>query len=108
MKYNVVIPQWNSGLNELLNAQTKRYDPRTRRMRVYNTEKTKNERLIRKCLVEQGFSGKAFKTPIAIKYTVYAKDMKHDRQNLGSCIDKCFCDAMQTMKILKSYIYRLL
>jgi len=102
MKYKVIIPNWNSGLNELLNSQEKRYDPRTRKMRVYNPEKTKNERMIRKCLVQQGFKDVKLKTPIAIKYTIYAKDRKHDRMNLGSCLDKCFCDALQykDMKIL--------
>lgn len=100
MKYKVTIPNWNSGLNELLNHQEKRYDPRTRRMRVYNTEKTKNEKAIRKCLKEQGFDGLKISKPVAIHYMVYAKDKKHDRQNLGSCLEKCFADALQTMKIL--------
>jgi Holliday junction resolvase RusA-like endonuclease len=50
--------------------------------------------------VEQGFEKVKFKTPIAIKYCIYAKDKKHDRMNLGSCLDKCFCDALQTLKIL--------
>lgn len=102
MKYKVIIPNWTSGLNELLHSQEKRYDPRTRRMRVYNAEKTKNERKIRKCLKEQGFEKVRLKTPIAIKYSIYAKDRKHDRMNLGSCLDKCFCDALQykDMKIL--------
>ena len=31
---------------------------------------------------------------------IYAKDKKHDRQNLGSCLEKCFADALQTMKII--------
>lgn len=103
MKYTVVIDNWTSGLNELLNHQEKRYDPRTRRMRVYNTEKVKNERMIRKCLKEQGFANVVLNPPIAIKYTIYAKDKKHDRMNLGSCLDKCFCDALQykDMQILK-------
>lgn len=100
MKYKVIIPEWSSGLNELLHAQEKRYDPRTRRMRVYNTEKTKNERMIRKCLAEQGYKDVVIRTPIAIRYCIYAKDKKHDRMNLGSCLDKCFCDALQTMGIL--------
>lgn len=102
MEYKVTIPNWNSGLNELLNHQEKRYDPRTRRMRVFNTEKTKNEKKIRKCLKEQGFDKIVFKPPITIKYYIYAKDMKHDRMNLGSCLDKCFCDALQykDMRIL--------
>ena len=102
MTYKVVIPNWNSGLNELLAGQEKRWDARLRRYRVYNTEKTKNERLIRKCLVQQGFENVVLKTPIAIKYTIYAKDKCHDKQNLGSCLDKCFCDALQykDMKIL--------
>ena len=102
MKYKVVIPGWDSGLNELLNHQEKRYDPRTRKMRVFNTEKTNNERKIRKCLCQQGLGKVVLKTPIAIKYRIYAKDKKHDRMNIGACIDKCFCDALQTLKILKN------
>ena len=102
MKYKVVIDNWVSGLNELLNHQEKRYDPRTHRMRVYNTEKVKNERKIRSCLQKQGLDKVKLKTPIAIHYRIYAKDKKHDRMNLGSCLDKCFCDALQTMKILSN------
>lgn len=102
MKYKVIIPNWNSGLNELLNHQEKRYDYRTKKMRVFNTEKTKNEKVIRQCLANQGLSKVRIEKPIAIHYKIYAKDRKHDRQNLGSCLDKCFCDAMQTMKILKN------
>jgi len=100
MKYRVTIPNWTSGLNELLNHQEKKYDYRTKRMRVYNTEKTKNEKLIRQCLAKQKMDKVRIEKPIAIHYMIYAKDKKHDRQNLGSCLDKCFCDAMQTMKIL--------
>ena len=102
MRYKVVIDNWTSGLNELLNHQEKRYDPRTKRMRVYNTEKVKNERKIRSCLQKQGLDKVKLKTPIAIHYKIYAKDKKHDRMNLGSCLDKCFCDALQTMKILSN------
>lgn len=71
-------------------------------MRVYNTEKVKNERKIRSCLQKQGLDKVKLKTPIAIHYRIYAKDKKHDRMNLGSCLDKCFCDALQTMKILSN------
>ena len=102
MKYKVTVPGWSSGLNELLNHQEKRYDYRTKKMRVYNTEKTKNEKLIRQCLAKQKMNKVRIEKPIAIHYMIYAKDKKHDRQNLGSCLDKCFCDAMQTMKILKN------
>lgn len=100
MKYKVTIKDWNSGLNELLNHQEKRWDPRLKKMRVYNTEKAKNEKLIRQCLAKQGMAKVKIEKPIAIHYMIYAKDKKHDRMNLGSCLDKCFCDAMQTMKIL--------
>lgn len=102
MKYKVTIPNWNSGLNELLNSQEKRWDERLHKYRVYNPEKTKNEKYIRKCLIEQGYKNVVLKTPIAIKYSIYAKDRCHDRMNLGSCLDKCFCDALQykDMKIL--------
>ena len=102
MKYKVIIPNWVSGLNELLNHQEKRWDPRLKKMRVYNTEKVKNEKLIRQCLAKQGMAKVKIEKPIAIHYMIYAKDKKHDRQNLGSCLDKCFCDALQTMKILKN------
>ena len=101
MKYNIVIPNWNSGLNELLNHQEKRYDPRTKRMRVFNKEKTKNEALIRKCIKQQGMWNVKFKTPIAIHYMIFAKDRKHDRMNLASCLDKCFCDAIHKYRDLK-------
>lgn len=100
MTLTVTIPCWTSGLNELLQHQEKRYDPRTKRMRVFNTEKVKNERLIRKCIVEQGLAKYRITKPVAIHYMIYAKDKKHDRQNLGSCLEKCFADALQTMKIL--------
>ena len=100
MKYKVVIPKWSSGLNELLNHQEKRWDPRLKKMRVYNPEKVKNESLIRKCVKAQGMANIRLKCPIRIDYMIYAKDQKHDRMNLGSCLDKCFCDALQTMKIL--------
>ena len=102
MKYKVVVPNWTSGLNELLNHQEKRWDPRLKKMRVYNTEKVKNERLIRQCLQKQGLDKVRIEKPIAIHYKIYAPKRKHDRQNLGSCLDKCFCDAMQTLKILKN------
>ena len=102
MKYKVTIPNWTSGLNELLNHQEKRYDYRTKKMRVFNTEKTKNEKVIRNCLLKQNMGKVRIEKPVAIHYMIYAKDKKHDRQNLGSCLDKCFCDAMQTLKILKN------
>ena len=100
MTYKVIIENWDSGLNELLFHQEKRYDPRTRRMRVYNTEKTKNERKIRSCLIKQGLGNVRITKPVEIHYMIYAKDKKHDRQNLGSCLEKCFADALQTLKIL--------
>lgn len=103
MRYKVIVPNWTSGLNELLNHQEKRWDPRLKKMRVYNTEKSNNEKKIRKYLKAQGLEKVRLKTPIAIHYMIYAKDRKHDRMNLGSCLDKCFCDALQykDMKILQ-------
>jgi len=100
MIFKVIINNFDSGLNELLNHQEKRYDYRTKKMRVYNTEKVKNEKLIRNCLMKQGMSKVRFEHPIAIHYMVYAKDKRRDRGNVFAAIDKCFCDALQTMKIL--------
>ncbi len=104
MKYKVIIPEWNSGLNELLNSQAKIWDRRLQKYRVYNKEKSNNEKRIRECLRKQGLKDVVLKTPITLKYCIYAKDRKHDRMNLGSCLDKCFCDALQypDMKILKA------
>lgn len=100
MKYKITIPSWTSGLNELLNAQQKKYDARLKKMRVFNPEKVRNEKLIRQCLIKQGMAGVKITSPVQIDYKIYAKDKKHDRQNLGSCLEKCFADALQTMKIL--------
>ena len=100
MKYKVIIPKWESGLNELLNSQQKKYDARLKKMRVFNPEKVRNEKIIRQCLIKQGMAKVKIEKPIAIHYKIYAPNKKHDRQNLGSCLDKCFCDALQTMKIL--------
>lgn len=73
-----------------------------KKLRVFNTEKVKNERLIRQCLMKQGLGNIKIEKPVAIHYKIYARDKKHDRQNLGSCLDKCFCDALQEMKILRN------
>lgn len=100
MKYKVIVPNWTSGLNELLNHQEKRWDARLKRYRVYNPEKVKNEKLIRQCLTKQNMANVRIDKPVAIHYMIYAKDKKHDRQNLGSCLEKCFADALQTMKII--------
>lgn len=102
MRYKIIIPNWVSGLNELLNHQEKRWDARLKKMRVYNTEKVKNERIIRQCLVKQNMAKVRIEKPIAIHYMIYAPNKKHDRQNLGSCLDKCFCDALQAMDIIKN------
>ena len=101
MRYKVCIPNWTSGLNELLNHQEKRWDARLKKYRVYNHEKASNEKKIRDCIKKQGLWNVKFKTPIAIEYKIYAKDRKHDRMNLGSCLDKCFCDAIHKYKDLK-------
>lgn len=101
--YKVIVDNWDSGLNELLSHQEKRYDARTKRMRVYNTEKAKNEKLLRLCIQKAGLNHKnKLKTPVNIHYHIYAKNRKHDKMNLGSCIDKCFCDALQELKVISN------
>ena len=102
MKHKMVIAPWYDGLNELLNGQQKKYDPRTKKMRVFNPVKAKNEKNIIKCLNKQGFSKVKINTPIAIHYKVYAQDKRHDRMNIVSCFDKCFCDAIQTAKLIRN------
>ena len=45
MEYRVTVKGFDSGLNELLSNQTRRWDKRTKRMIVTNPEKAKNDNL---------------------------------------------------------------
>lgn len=100
MIYRLTIKGWSGGLNELLNGV--RYDYKLRK--VVNHVKSDYEK---KCMDAIRFfsgdlRGKTIKGPVVIHYRVFAKDMRHDRMNMGSAIDKAFCDALQKCGKLKN------
>lgn len=107
-KYKCVVIGYDSGLNELLNAQTKRYDPRTKKTRVFNPEKTKNDRLCEKAIRNcQNLKGVHIHKPIFIKYRFYPKDKKRDRSNYSAAFIKSFEDALQHCKVIDNDTYDL-
>ena len=100
-EYRVTIKGFDSGLNELLAAQKSTYDRRTKRMRVANPEKAKNDKL---CLknIWRDMHGVHIDKPIEVYYHIYAKDKKHDRPNIGYAFCKSFLDALQMAKVIDS------
>lgn len=100
-EYRVTVKGFDSGLNELLSSQTRRYDKRTKRMVVCNPEKAKNDQLCLKA-IWRDMHGVKLHTPIAIHYIFFVKDKKHDRMNIISAFDKSFQDALQTTKALRN------
>lgn len=100
-EYRVTIKGFDSGLNELLAAQKSTYDRRTKRMRVANPEKAKNDKL---CLknIWRDMHGVTLHPPISIHYNIFVKDKRHDRMNIVSALDKSFCDALQMAKCLQN------
>ena len=105
--YKVTVYGYDSGLNELLNHQEKRYDARTKRMRVYNTEKAKNDKICRTWLLKGGMSKVRIDKPISIHYRFYVKDKTHDRSNVSAAFVKSFEDALQELHIIKNDTYDL-
>lgn len=103
MTYTVLVFGYDSGLNELLHHQEKRYDPRTRKMRVFNTEKTKNDRICIKAIrlcdeLKQVHIDK----PIFIHYHFFCKDKKHDKTNIWHAFSKSFLDSLQICKVINN------
>ena len=101
MEYRVTVKGFDSGLNELLAAQARHYDSRTKRMKVCNPEKSKNDKLCLKNIWRDMY-GVKLHPPITIHYNIFVKDKKHDRMNIISAFDKSFCDALQTAKVLEN------
>ena len=99
MEYRVIVKGFDSGLNELLSNQTRRWDKRTKRMIVTNPEKAKNDNLCLKA-IWRDMHGVKLHTPISIHYNFFVKDKRHDRMNIVSAFDKSFQDALQTTKCL--------
>lgn len=98
MVYNLVIESFSSGLNELLKAQTTRYDSRTRRVKVWNNEKSKNDRMFRNAIRSQ--LGKLeIKSPIVVHFKFFT-NYKHDIDNLSAGARKSLFDALQETKVI--------
>lgn len=100
MIYKLTIKNWSGGLNELLNGV--RYDWKSKR--VVNHVKADYEKKC--CDAIRFYSGElrghVLKGPVVIHYRIYAKDMRHDRMNMGAAIDKAFCDALQKCGKIKN------
>lgn len=100
-RYTVTVLGYDSGLNELLHHQEKRYDPRTHRMRVFNTEKTKNDRLCIKYIKTcKELSGVHIEKPIFVHYHFYCVDKKRDKTNIAYAFCKSFLDSLQACKVI--------
>lgn len=101
MKYKVEVYGYDSGLNELLAHQEKRYDPRTRRMRVFNTEKSKNDRLCIKSIEKfSNLNGVHIDAPIFVHYHFFCKDKMRDKTNVAYAFCKSFLDSLQYCKVI--------
>lgn len=108
MKYKCVVYGYDSGLNELLNAQRMVYDRRTRKTRVFNDEKRKNDRLCEKAIRNcQNLKDVHIHTPIFMKYRFYVQDKRRDRSNYSSAFVKSWEDALQHCKVIDNDTYDL-
>ena len=101
MQYKVIISKTNKtfpvkGLNELLKAETHTWDARMKKTVVSNKVKADNDKICR-LAIQKYLKGVKFTKQIKCTYNIYAKDKKHDRQNLYS-VDKSFLDALQQAK----------
>lgn len=101
MKHKVIIRKFDSGLNELLNAQDKRWNYRTKKLIVSNSEKAKNDRVCRSAISEF-MKGVKIDNPIQVHYHIFVKDARHDRGNVYAALEKSFLDALQQMKVIRN------
>ena len=107
MEYKVVVTGYDSGLNELLHNQGKRYDARTKRYRVFNKEKEKNDRICRNCIRVSDCRNVQISKPVYMEYSFFVPNKKHDRSNYASAFIKSFEDALQQCNVIKNDTYDL-
>lgn len=101
MKYLVIVKGYDSGLNELLNHQEKKYDFRTKKMRVFNPEKRKNDNLCIKAIKgTKTLQNVRITNPIWVHYHFYCKDKMRDKTNIAYAFCKSFLDSLQTCKVI--------
>lgn len=102
--YRVVVKGYDSGLNELLQAQNKRWDSRLKKLIVSNPEKLKNDRLCERAIRSQ-LRGVRIESPVFMRYTFYVPNKKHDRSNTFSGFIKSWEDALQHCKVIENDSY---
>ena len=104
--YRVTVWNFDSGLNELLNAQKSWYDKRIKRYVHTNDVKAKNDALCRRWIAHY-LTDVRIKNPVQITYRFYVKDKKHDRSNVLSAFIKSFEDALQDCHVIENDTYDL-
>lgn len=104
MKYKCIVKGYDSGLNQLLENQLKRWDSRLKKLIVTNPEKAKNDRLCEKHIRQQ-LKGVRIDNPVQITYHFYVPNKKHDRSNTASAFVKSFEDALQHCKVISNDSY---
>lgn len=102
MTYRVVIANHKGtfplkGLNELLGGRM--YNFRTKK--YHNPVKVENDKVCR-VAINKYLKNVPLKTPIRCTYYIYAKDKRHDRNNLESATTKSFLDALQQCGCIES------
>lgn len=106
MSYKCIVTGYNSGLNELLDAQIKRWDSRTKKLIVTNPVKAKNDNICTRAIRSQ-LHGVRIDNPVFIEYKFYVPDKKHDRSNFASAFVKSFEDSLQHCKVISNDTYDL-
>lgn len=106
MTYKCIVKGYDSGLNQLLDAQIRRWDSRLHKLIVANPEKAKNDRICERAIRQQ-LKGVRIVNPIAIRYHFYVPNKKHDRSNTASAFVKSFEDALQHCKVIENDTYDL-
>ena len=102
MKYKVVISNPKKtfpikGLNELLAGMF--WNPRLKKFQ--NEVKANNDKVCR-LAIQKYMRGVKINKPIICRFTVFAKDKKHDRGNINSALEKSFMDALQQNNVIKN------
>lgn len=104
--YKVIVKGYDSGMNQLLDSQLKRWDSRLKKLIVTNPEKAKNDRLCEKHIRQQ-LKGVHIDNPVQIIYHFYVPNKKHDRSNTASAFVKSFEDSLQHCKVIANDTYDL-
>lgn len=90
------------GLNELLGAEIKIYNQRTKKMQhLPNTVKNSGKQICCNAIRKQ-MRGIRIKNPIKCVYYIYAKNKDHDRGNVYAGIEKIFLDSLQDENVIRN------